>query len=137
MNQENTRRGKTQKTSTHNCHAERSLLSIPSAFKKQGGDPEQELLRMTPNLITTRVENPRTLRAATSGMTPFDPPSPAPTGHPLPQGAREKRLNSYRFLFSCCRNGKRQFGGVFVQIHLDMAARFRAADQDKLCQWVL
>ena len=61
-----TRRGNTQ-TNTQNGHAAALLLSIRSAFKKQGKDPEQKLL----------------------GSTDSVPPSPAPTGHPLPQGARE------------------------------------------------
>ncbi len=47
MKNTNTRRGETQQTSTPNRHAEKLLLSISSACKSQGEDPEQKLFRMT------------------------------------------------------------------------------------------
>ncbi len=83
MKKEITRRGNTQPTRTHHGHAERSLLSISSAVKKQGGDPEQKLLRMTSFFKNIQ-------RTANSGMTSLcNTPSPAPIGTSSPSRERE------------------------------------------------
>ena len=167
MKKEITRRGNTQPTRTHHGHAERSLLSISSAVKKQGGDPEQKLLRMTPLFKNTQrgntqnqkdvvVQNkkghsqksllgispirfwkegprqlfkqtngqkgdPRTLRAANSGMTVlFDTPSPVLRTSSPSRGEVNGRssFSPAREKAECVSTGMRGFAHGFTLIEL-------------------
>ncbi len=72
MKKINTRRGNTQAINQNKSYAEGPLLNLSSAFKKQGGDPEQKLPRMTlfnsPSPVL-RTSSPSRERETARGFT--------------------------------------------------------------------